>query len=102
MAESISLFAIVVGIALLLSGIGFGILAAGGTLSGGEPALRLFGKRTPKGVAPQPFLRRSTSRRTVGGAPSRGPTAFWAASAVKACVARLPECAGMSLELSAP
>jgi hypothetical protein len=54
MAESISLFAIVVGIALLLSGIGFGILAAGGTLSGGEPALRLFGKRTPKGVAPQP------------------------------------------------
>ena len=54
MAESISLFGIVVGIALLLSGIGFGILAAGGTLSGGEPALRLFGKRTPKGVAPQP------------------------------------------------
>ena len=30
MAESLSLFGIVVGIALLLSGIGFGILAAGG------------------------------------------------------------------------
>ena len=34
MAESLSLFGIVVGIALLLSGFGFAILAAGGTLSG--------------------------------------------------------------------
>jgi len=38
MAESLSLFGIVVGIALLLSGIGFGILAVGGTLRRGEPA----------------------------------------------------------------
>ena len=48
MAEQTSLFGIVVGIALLLSGIGFGILAMGGTLANAEPALKLFGKRTPK------------------------------------------------------
>jgi hypothetical protein len=34
----------VVGIALLLSGIGFGILAVGGTLRNAEPALS-FGKK---------------------------------------------------------
>ena len=50
MAESISLFGIVVGIALLLCGIGFAILAAGGTLRNAEPAFKLFGKRTPKDV----------------------------------------------------
>ena len=44
MAESLSLFGIVVGIALLLAGIGFAILAAGGTLGGVEPAFRLFAK----------------------------------------------------------
>jgi hypothetical protein len=44
MAESLSLFGIVVGVALLLAGFGFAILAMGGTLSGVEPALRLFGK----------------------------------------------------------
>ena len=54
MAESISIFAIVVSIALLLSGIGFAILAAGGTLSACEPALQLSGKSTPTDVAPQP------------------------------------------------
>jgi len=48
MAEQISLFGIVVGVALLLSGIGFGILAVGGTLRNAEPAFNLFGKRTPK------------------------------------------------------
>jgi len=48
MASQISLFGIVVGVALLLSGIGFGILALGGTLRNAEPALKLFGKRTPK------------------------------------------------------
>src|SRR5438105_2980406 len=50
MASQISLFGIVVGVALLLSGIGFGILAVGGTLTGVEPALKLFGTRTPKDV----------------------------------------------------
>jgi hypothetical protein len=49
MAEQISLFGIVVGFALLLSGIGFGILAVGGTLANAQPALQLFGKkRNPK------------------------------------------------------
>jgi F0F1-type ATP synthase membrane subunit c/vacuolar-type H+-ATPase subunit K len=47
MAESLSLFGILVGIALLLSGIGFGILAVGGTLRAVEPATKVSGKRTP-------------------------------------------------------
>jgi F0F1-type ATP synthase membrane subunit c/vacuolar-type H+-ATPase subunit K len=51
MAESLSLFGILVGIALLLSGIGFGILAVGGTLRGVEPAAKFSGKRTPKDTA---------------------------------------------------
>ncbi len=51
MAEQMALFGIVVGIALLLSGIGFGILAVGGTLRGVEPAFQFFGRRTPKNVA---------------------------------------------------
>ncbi len=41
MADQLSLFGIVVGVALLLSGIGFGILAVGGTLRNAEPALGL-------------------------------------------------------------
>jgi F0F1-type ATP synthase membrane subunit c/vacuolar-type H+-ATPase subunit K len=52
MAESLSLFGILVGVALLLSGIGFGILAAGGTLRAVEPATKLSGKRTAKDNAP--------------------------------------------------
>jgi hypothetical protein len=54
MAEQLSLFGIVVGLALLLSGIGFGILAVGGTLMGVEPAFQFFGKRTPKVVGSPP------------------------------------------------
>jgi hypothetical protein len=52
MAEQMSLFGIIVGVALLLSGIGFAILALGGTLRGVEPALKLFGSRNPKVVTP--------------------------------------------------
>jgi hypothetical protein len=48
MAEQTALFGIVVGVALLLSGIGFGVLALGGTLSNAEPALKIFGARNPK------------------------------------------------------
>jgi F0F1-type ATP synthase membrane subunit c/vacuolar-type H+-ATPase subunit K len=48
MASQTALFGIVVGVALLLSGIGFAILAVGGTLANAEPAVKLFGKRTPK------------------------------------------------------
>ena len=51
MAESLSLFGIVVGIALLLSGIGFAILAVGGTLKRVEPAPQ-FSKSPPKVGAP--------------------------------------------------
>jgi len=42
MAEQISLFGIVVGIALLLSGIGFGILSIGGALRNPDTALKFL------------------------------------------------------------
>jgi hypothetical protein len=49
MAEQTAIFGIVVGIALLLTGLGFGILAIGGALRNTDNALGLhFGKRTPK------------------------------------------------------
>lgn len=48
MADQLGLFGIVVGVALLLSGIGFAILAVGGTLRNAEPALKLFGARSSK------------------------------------------------------
>jgi len=44
-------FGIVVGIALLLYGLGFGILAAGGALRGADAGFHFFGKRTPENVA---------------------------------------------------
>jgi hypothetical protein len=54
MASQISLFGIVVGIALLLSGIGFGILAIGGALRSPEPALGFLRKwsHKDKGAVP--------------------------------------------------
>jgi hypothetical protein len=48
MASQLALFGLVVGVALLLTGIGFAILAVGGTLANAEPAFKLFGSRTPK------------------------------------------------------
>jgi hypothetical protein len=51
MASQLALFGIVVGIALFLSGIGFGILAVGGTLRNAEPALS-FGKKPKLEKAP--------------------------------------------------
>ena len=48
MADQLGLFGIVVGIALLLTGIGLAILAVGGTLAGATPAFKLFGPRSPK------------------------------------------------------
>jgi hypothetical protein len=47
LAENVALFGIVVGIALLLTGLGFGILVIGGSLRGREQAAR-SGKRTPE------------------------------------------------------
>lgn len=54
MADQLGLFSIVVGVALLLTGIGFAILAVGGTLANAEPAVNLFGKRIPKPVGSTP------------------------------------------------
>ena len=52
MAEQLSLFGIVVGFALLLAGIGFGILAIGGALR--NPArLLATAKSTKTGTTPQ-------------------------------------------------
>jgi hypothetical protein len=53
MAEQLSLFGIVVGVALLLAGLGFGILAIGGALRS-EPAFKLLGKWSPVRTVPTP------------------------------------------------
>jgi hypothetical protein len=58
-------FGIVVGIALLLSGLGFGILAAGGALRGVDAGFHFFGKRTPENVAAR-FRRFSSCASTPG------------------------------------
>jgi hypothetical protein len=51
MAEQLSLFGIVVGVALLISGLGFGILAIGGALRNEDTALQFVHRRQHK-VAP--------------------------------------------------
>jgi hypothetical protein len=48
MAEQLSIFGIVVGVALLLSGLGFAILAVGGALRNPETALGFLRKSEPK------------------------------------------------------
>jgi hypothetical protein len=50
MAEQLSIFGLVVGVALLLSGIGFAILAVGGALRNPESALTFARKRAHKPV----------------------------------------------------
>jgi hypothetical protein len=47
MAEQLSIFGIVVGFALLLAGLGFGILAAGGALRNPQTAFRFLHKGAP-------------------------------------------------------
>ncbi len=54
MASQISLFGIVVGLALLLSGFGFAILAAGGALRNPDTALEFLHKKAPVGGTPGP------------------------------------------------
>ena len=56
MAEQVALFGIVVGIALLLTGIGLGVLAVGGTLRNPDPAFTFFGTKSPEtaGATPAP------------------------------------------------
>jgi hypothetical protein len=53
MADQISLFGVVVGIALLLAGLGFGILAIGGALRNPDSALKRV-KRAPGATTPAP------------------------------------------------
>jgi hypothetical protein len=55
MAEQVGLFGIVVGVALLLTGIGLGILAIGGTMRNPDPALKIFARKAKSsGVTPAP------------------------------------------------
>jgi len=51
LAENVALFSMVIGIALLLTGIGFGVLLAAGSLRDHEAVLRFFGKRKPEEAA---------------------------------------------------
>ena len=53
MAQQLALFGIVVGVALLLAGIGFAILAVGGALRSKEPAFAFLANRNKVKVAPQ-------------------------------------------------
>jgi F0F1-type ATP synthase membrane subunit c/vacuolar-type H+-ATPase subunit K len=53
MAEQLALFGLVVGIAFLLAGIGFAVLAIGGALRNPETALTIF-RRKQSGVAAAP------------------------------------------------
>jgi hypothetical protein len=48
MAEQLSLFGIVVGVALLLAGIGFAVLAIGGALRNPDTALKFLAKRAKR------------------------------------------------------
>ena len=57
MAEQMSLFGIVVGVALLLSGVGFGILAVGGALRSPETALGFLTKWFPHTPSKTPTVR---------------------------------------------
>jgi hypothetical protein len=52
MAEQLSLFGVVVGVALFLAGIGFGILAIGGALRNPETAFGFLRKAQPKTEIP--------------------------------------------------
>jgi hypothetical protein len=54
MADQISLFGIVVGVALLLSGIGFAVLSVGGALRNPESLLSRLGKRSGEGITAAP------------------------------------------------
>jgi hypothetical protein len=55
LAENVALFGIVVGIALLLTGLGFGVLVIGGSLRGRELAPQLSGKRKRDAAGTKPI-----------------------------------------------
>ena len=52
MASQLALFGVVVGVALLLAGIGFGILAIGGALETGRTALSSFRSKAAEPAVP--------------------------------------------------
>jgi len=52
MASQLALFGVVVGVALLLAGIGFGILAIGGALESGRTAISSFREKTVEPAIP--------------------------------------------------
>jgi hypothetical protein len=52
MAEQLSLFSIIIGVALVLAGFGFGILAVGGALRNPETALSFLHKRAAQTLGP--------------------------------------------------
>jgi hypothetical protein len=52
LAEQVASFGIVVGVAMVLTGLGFGVLVIGGSLRGRDE-FELFGKRTPKTTGPK-------------------------------------------------
>lgn len=54
MADQIAMFGVVVGVALLLAGFGFGILAVGGALRNPDTALGWFAHKKPTDAAPAP------------------------------------------------
>jgi len=55
LAENVALFGIVVGVALVLTGVGFGVLVIGGSLRSREE-LKLFGQRTPENAGTRALL----------------------------------------------
>ena len=76
MASQLALFGIVVGVALLLSGFGFAILAIGGALRNPENSLNfVFGGRKPK-TAGTWFRRPMGPAHSVEGPSSSGPSTF--------------------------
>jgi len=53
MADRLSLFGVVVGVALLLAGVGFGVLALGGALRNPDSVLRLGRREQPGTLSPE-------------------------------------------------
>ena len=72
MASQLSLFAIVTGIALLLSGIGFAVLAAGGALRNRENAVGFLHRREPAPTRPSSPRQRRHPHAGFGGPSQLG------------------------------
>src|SRR2546429_6339140 len=75
MGSQLGLFGIVVGIALLLSGFGFAILAIGGALPD-SPTVLPFPRRSTPHTPPRPGAERPPSPPPRGGPPQHRPHPF--------------------------